>query len=112
MLGEHPGCELAVPHKIMAAHLDAVLAAEISDDVCLLEIPDTCLRVNLTRLHAVLSGDAVELLEDDGCLEGVCHVTLGNGDTDLEIVLVSVLETRVLGAACTHQCNRSDEGDD
>ena len=105
MFGEHPGGELAVPHKVVTTHLDAVLAAEVCDDIGLLEVPHTCLRVDFARFHAVLSGDAVELFEDEGCLEGVSHVTLGNGDTNLEIVLVSVLETGVFGTACAHQCD-------
>ena len=112
VLGEHPSSELAVPNEVVTTHLDTVLTAEVRDGVSLLEIPYTGLRMDLTRLHTVFGGDAVELLEDDGCLEGVCYVTLGNGDTDLEIVLVSVLETGVLGTACTHQCYGCDEGDD
>ena len=105
MFCEHPGSELAVPYEVVATHLDAVLAAEVGDDVSFLKVPYTCLRVDFARFHAVLSGDAVELFEDEGCLEGVCHVTLGNGDTNLEIVLVSVLETGVFGTACAHQCD-------
>ena len=111
MLGEHPSTELAVPYKVVATHLDAVLAAEVCDDVGLLKVPYACFRMELARLHAVLSGDAVVLLEDDFRNDRVSYVTLCNGDTNLEIVLVSVLQARVLGAACAHQYDRCDESE-
>ena len=66
VFGEHPGGELAVPDKVVATHLDAVLAAEVCDGVGPLEIPYTGFGMDLAGLHAVLSGNAVELLEDEG----------------------------------------------
>ena len=55
------------------------------------------------------SGDTVVLLEDDGGDEGVSYVTLGNCNSNLEILFVSVLEARILWAARAHHNYRSDE---
>ena len=111
MFGKHPGSKLAVPYQIVATHPDAVLAAEIGDRIGPLEIPYPRLRMDFSGLHAILCGDTVELLEDKGCLKGVRYIALSHGDTDLEIVLVSILETRILRAAGTHPRCSSDERD-
>ena len=65
ILVEHPCSELAVPYQAVTAHLDTVLTAEICNGIGLFQTPYARLRMNLTRLHAVLSSDAVELLENN-----------------------------------------------
>ena len=66
--------------------------------------------MDLTRFHAVLSRDTVELLENKSGLDGIGHVALGDGDTDLEIVLVGILKTGVFWAAGAQQCHGGRQG--
>ena len=77
----------------MTTHFDAILTAEVSDLVGLLEVPDALLRVDLTGLPVVLGGDAVELLLDDLDLCGIRDVVLIDSHTDGEIILVGVLQS-------------------
>ena len=88
----HPGADLAVPHEGVAAHLDAVLAAEVRDLVGVLPVELALAGLGGLGFHRVLGGDAVEFAEDDLHLVGFRDVAVVHGDTDLEVVLVGVLQ--------------------
>ena len=88
----HPGADLAVPHEGVAAHLDAVLAAEVRDLVGVLPVELALAGLGGLGLHRVLGGDAVEFAEDDLDLVRIRDVPVVDGDTDLEIVLIGVLQ--------------------
>ena len=89
----HPGADLAVPHQGVATHLDAVGAAEVGDLVGVLPVELTLLGLGRLELHRVLGGDAVELTQDDLDLVGILNVAVVDGDTDLEVILVGILQT-------------------
>ena len=88
----HPGADLAVPHQGVAAHLDTVLAAEVRDLVGILPVELALAGLGGLGFHRVLGGDAVELAEDDLDLVRFRDVAVVHGDTDLEVVLVGVLQ--------------------
>ena len=77
----------------MAAELDAVLAAEVSNLVGVFPVVDTLLRLSRLRLHRIFSGDAVEFPLDEGNLVRVADIGQVHGDTDAEVILVVVLES-------------------
>ena len=81
----------------------AVLAAEVSDPVSIIPSINASLRFSQSRLHVILSGDAVELLLDESDGFRIGDIPLVDGNTDHEIVLVCILETsrvfRNLGSA-------------
>ena len=81
-----------MPAKAVTTQFDTILTAEVSDFVGLLPVPLTLLRMQLTGLHIVLSRDAAELSLHQINLVVVTHITLVQGYTNQEIVLVSVFQ--------------------
>ena len=95
LVGEHPVGKLRVPAQAVAAHLDAVLAAEVGYLVGLLEVPHALLRVDLSRLPVVFSCDAVEILLDECNLSLIADIALVDCYADGEVVLVGILQPDV-----------------
>ena len=60
---------VAVTPRNVTDSLQAAIILKEFNSIGLCKVPYTRLGMNLTRLHAVLSCDAVELLKDDGCLK-------------------------------------------
>ena len=87
----------------MATQFDAVLTTEIGNLVGLLPVPLTLLGMQFTWLHVVLGSDAVELSLHQINLVVIAHITLVEGYTNHEVVLVSVFQfhswIRILGGS-------------
>ena len=92
---EHPVGKLRVPNQAVTTQLDAVLAAEVCDSIGILPTPHTLLRMQFTRLHVVLSRNAVVVFLDDFHRLRVVDVAHVHCHTHGEVTLVSVLVTLV-----------------
>ena len=98
----HPFPDLIMPHQAVTTHLDAVLATEIGNTVGIVPIELSLGRLCGLRLHIVFSRYAVKLLFDKSLLLSICYITLINGDSDFEIVLVGIFQSLGIGNATHH----------
>ena len=90
---EHPVGELCMPAEVMSSKFDAVFAAEVGNTVGGSPIPHPLFRMQLSHLHVIFGGDAVELLFHQFHLFGNGDIKFIDRHTDGKIILVGIFQT-------------------